>query len=766
MAGINLRNSNYIVFVLQREEISTLELTEEPEGWNEDDLKLVRNTKYHGIVTQFTGGLKFRKAAAAYIQETYSDEGLNGNLYLIKYQLKNNASYVIGDTFDKIKFTERYRGLADFNTLKSKDGAVEINFNSDQLEQLIKAHEGDDLGIERITDIDGDSISDIPLNHAILEGRDLNGQGEHVNFSTTEAGSQAFNIDRNKVVIPTQFITKGFDRHIEVTDALFDEDNSKGWQSAFFYDDIEDVVQVISKLEINADFSLRLTVEHDVGFVPKIAPYLAIFNFNGNGYDEVTTYPIGTTLYDNGELITFNGLIHSFGYEIPNTWAMAIQFEVTNFSSNQNGGLFKFVYQVNKYNITVIESTKFDSDGRIYKFAFVNQVASRIMEILSGDRFKFYSKDFGRDILSPASGHPTQYYDYDYAQDGKWGNIGLIHGFDVRTFSTSNPLYKSLTTSLKDLISSLQATFNIGVGVENSDRGQRLRFEHLEHYYRSDIVVKLPSQVSDVEREVEPNMFYSACEFGSIKGGDYENGLGLDEPNINSKFITPIRKTDKKYIKLSKVRSDETGMELLRRQPEYLDKTADRSGDDHIWYLDLKVNTDGLYEQLEWQDALESEPTGIFSPETYHNWRFTPKRSMLRHGFPLRTGIEQAKHVGTGSSSALIPTSSNSNVNLVQHPIGENEVIESAPQAASSLDRSPILPEKIKFTHPVNDELLDLIIGTTSVEINGEAEDVPNWYFKFQWINENEEFETGFLVSLSPTKGQFEFYKANENLIV
>ena len=59
---------------------------------------------------------------------------------------------------------------------------------------------------------------------------------------------------------------------------------------------------------------------------------------------------------------------------------------------------------------------------------------------------------------------------------------------------------------------------------------------------------------------------------------------------------------------------------------------------------------------------------------------------------------------------------------------------------------------------------MNLILGTTEVLIDGEVEEVPNWYFKFEFINENEEAETGYLISLKPKSGNFSFYKANETI--
>ena len=92
-------------------------------------------------------------------------------------------------------------------------------------------------------------------------------------------------------------------------------------------------------------------------------------------------------------------------------------------------------------------------------------------------------------------------------------------------------------------------------------------------------------------------------------------------------------------------------------------------------------------------------------------------------------------------------------------------VIESSAQKVTDLERSRVLPEIIKFKHPATPELRRLILGTTEIEIQGTRENVPNWYFKFQWINENEDIETGYLRSYKEKSDQFEFIKANENII-
>ena len=789
MSDLRIENSQYVVFILQRENNRTLRLEKEPEGWQDDDLEIVRNKTYHGILTQFTGGLKFRGEAKDFMLGAFDLLGLNGNVYLTKMVLRVGENYVLGDVVDNIKFKQRYRGLADFNTLKEKDGAIEINFNSQELEQLVKSHESDDLSIGRIDDIDNKLIPTINLNNTFLKGRDLVSSGYSIALNTSQSGDGTdlfATTGFNRITIPTVFGEKGFGRNVEVTMPTYDQDDALAYQANMFYDDLQEQVITESRLEINVKFRVKFTINSNPQYTARVAAYLVAWDYTPNGYVRVQN-PGGVLnnltelqfVYNNlGQPnwieYNLNGLKAPFIEEqVANTRAYSIEFWFDNFTSSN--GLFEWSYQldsVEDYRIDVTETSKFDSQGDVYRFAFVNEVASRLMEIITGEKNKFYSNVFGRALPSPSSGInlPPQYQDYSYSRTGEWGNIGLMNGFDIRRFSIDNELYKDITISLKTLIDSLVSQFNIGVGIEDSQFGQRLRFEPQSHFYRRKTIVRIKEQVSSISREVDPKMYNSACSFGSAKGGDYEFGLGLDEPNIKSDFITPLRKTSNKYDKISQIRSDETGQELLRRQPEYLDPTEDRTGDDNLWFLDLKLaNLDGVFEQLEWEDALVRPPIGVLSPNTYHNWRFTPKRSLYRHGWVLRAGLEQEINL----DKVFTLGSSNANINLETEYLPgasyleqSGRVSENGTTKVRTLDPSIILPEIITFTHPVSDELLDLILGTTEVEINGTIEEIPNWYFKFSFINEEEEEETGHLISLKPKTGEFKMYKANEKLFL
>jgi len=376
------------------------------------------------------------------------------------------------------------------------------------------------------------------------------------------------------------------------------------------------------------------------------------------------------------------------------------------------------------------------------------------MYILTSEKGRVFSKMFGRTEIG-------------YAQTDELGGlIGMVSGFWIRQFTEDNPLYKSMTISLDKLLSSLQAVFNVGIGVHSYDNVEKLRVEDLRFFYQNDVSIKL-GQVGKVKRKTVKEDYFSGIETGYKLGGDYENELGLDEPNSKVSRTTPLNNTSKKYNAVSDVRSDETQMELLRRKPMTNAPKEDTTQDLHNWFLDLKkvVGVDvpsNYYTQNDWDDRLEQLPTGISYPENFRAFIFTPLRILLRHAWVFRTGMEQLITM----SKKIKYASSKANVNLGMRFIGEvTPLTENQDLIIGDLDRSRILPEEISFTYPIDTDLLRKINGTTKKIYKGSLEEIPNYYFKFEWINENNEVERGYVTNIKPKSDEFTMIKVNDNLI-
>lgn len=759
MANIRSGNSNFVLFVLKSDNSASLEMLEEPLGWNDDELELTRHIKYHGIFTKFTKGLRFHSEAKDYIENAYVLGGLNTNLRLTKFIIKD---VIDKDGNSDVKFIQRYTALADYNTKVIKGNLLEIKFNSNDLAELIKSHESDTFEIERVDSIDDVNLDKLKLNSIAIKGRTLTSAGEQVinllTFKLLPDGTKyqkvIINNDANACL--TTVVTQGSLRHTAIVTNQFDEsDPSEGDTAAamFFVDVVAE--GATSDIDFNFEFKVHLRRVGNSPTVSHIKCDLVLYEWNGTGYDEISVENIVDVfpIQDNWLTVERSG----------NRKFDNVKFNQGLAFKWHSVGDFRTEARFFKHTITIDIIDFFEASPDL-SFMFTHDIYERLIYILTGEKNKFYSKFFGRKGLKDSNGNEL------YVQDGLDDNnnlggglIGIMSGFWVRDFNPLSEKYKSLQISLKDLLSSCHDVFNTGMGIETINFKERLRVEEQKYFYRTDTVVKLPLQISKEKRIVDKKLFFSALTLGYSKGGDYENEIGLDEPNTKTEYITPIRKSKNKYIKNSKIRADEYGMELIRRKPQVSFPDEDTTEDEHNWFLDLvrdDLVIEDKYRQAEWDDRLDKVPVGIHSPTTFRSMIFTPLRILFRHGWIIRSGIEPylLKNIKYISSIA--------NSNLKMKFINEQEHSENSDIVVNELERSRFLPEIIEFEHPVDEDLIDLIFGTTETLVNGSLEQVPNFYFKFEWINEYEEIERGYLLDLKPKgKGKWKFLIANENLL-
>jgi len=743
MGNVHSQNSDYVVWVLKSEFANSLRLTQEPDGWDDEDYQLDRHKSYHGIFTSFTNSLTFRKDAIDYINLAYQIGGINTNLYLTRYKLR--------DIDGEIKYVQDYFGLADYSTKVEKDNGLEIKFNSNELEELIKSHEADVFEIERMTSIDDDELEILDLFNVKIQGRSISGIGESVvDLEVNKA--DFFGTIYQKVPIRTKVsslnyatvITKTISPGAERFNAVTSNEALTEMSTGNMFFDRTDTQEVV-EMDVNYAFKGFFSANGG-GQSGTVRAAIVIHEWDGVNWFEVSSQIVKSWTWNAASAYRFDfdfqgtqnikDLLYNQG--------VAIVFYI----SNPGNGTFPYgdMY-FSEHNTRVATSDFYEASSNL-KFAFVHDCINRLMYILTGEQDRFYSRYFGRTELG-------------YNLDGIGGLIGMISGFWVRAFDPSSKRYKSLQISLKDALESVQAVFNIGIGVESHNLKQRLRTEELEYFYQNEVVIRLPFQVSNVERSVDKDLFFSGTEFGYQYGGEYESQVGLDEPNTRTKSVTPIRKSKLKYRKVSKVRSDETGMELTRRKPQAQFPEEDTSQDEHNWFLDLKRSDTIGYEQNGWEDRLEEIPSGVSIPDNYRSMFFTPLRMMFRHGFVLRSGLEPYynKPIKYASSAA--------NSELTTWTKGEAKAYkENEDILVADLDRARFLPEEIKLNHPVSDDLMDNILGSTKTFYKGEYENIPNIYFKFEWLNEYGEYETGYLLNLKPKgDGEFTFQKANENIL-
>lgn len=702
--GLNNVKNDRVSYEFYHDSIGNVEINE-PIGFNDDELEYARNSKYHGVFTLFSNNLEFYDDSRAIVKTIYDTYGINAKLKLTKKVKLQDTSQV-----NTMLWVTEYEGFLDFATYVLLETSATCKFNSSGLASDFKNREDVEVEIERIDDLDGGTISAINTELVTLEERSI----LSVNQSVVD-GEQLLLSVLGLTLLRTPLstvVSSQNDDFSASTVVAFDTT-----ASCFFW--VQNAV-ASTTLVVDLDLTARV-VTSSLGYCSvKIIKY----NWNGASYDFVEEYEVGA--FDT------SGNPSNINYTNTITLALddslALVYEVYNCATT-----------VIKKNITTSEETTYVTTSNDYKFVFIHELLEKQAQIISGRSNAFYSEYFGRADLSA------------YSSDGLGALMGFTSGLWIRNFNKDADRYKSPIISWKDSLSSLNATLAVGMGVEKVNVTERVVVEDLKYFYQDSVVIVLPIQVNNVEREVYTDLFFSELEFGYSKSGGYEREMGLDEPNIKSSFSSFVKALKNKYTKLSKVRADSYGKEFARRKPQDKFPTEDTKYDEHNWFLDIKDNLTSYSEKL-WADRFAIKPTGVFSVDTLTNAWFSPFNNLLRHSWWFSSGFEKDLDKYTRFSS------STGNSDLKTQISGNDEYAENGNILNFNLERPRLIPELIKFNHNIDSDMAALLKGYTTV--GGRS--IPNVNFMIQFTNEDGDTENGYLKSVKPNgEGQWELIKSN-----
>lgn len=711
----------------------------EPEGWNNDQKELARNKDYHGIFPKFSNSLKFVGDGADYINDVRSILDINAELKLTKYEKHPKTD----------RWIRTYWGYLDMSTWEKQDKKVSIKFNSGGLEQLIKARESDEVEIDRLDTIDGEPLEELQTNEVAFDGRRIFLKSKwKTNNDYNPLRIRVYSADGN-----TRYSATGFPLTLDVRSH---EQAQSTIPSMGGPGNDGNTGRMILAL-FDRDRTVRVFAEN-LKFTPTVYFKNVDWAF----------FKVCLTLYEGGtnyQLKERRDIFHAghLSTSLPNVFAITGQTFSLNFNETFNvaeGESIALEFYIGsdlgasedflvdfldgfEGNVFCDEDSYFEPTKA--EFVLVHDALDRFVKICSSYKRAFYSKYFGRTDLG-------------YPSNGPGAFMGITHGFWIRGFkklplSTEDipNLFKPLTTSLKDCIEAVSSVLNVGMGIEEINNVERVRVEPLSYFYNNNVTIKLPFQVKNVKRSVATEYYFSSLNLGYESGGDYEEAQGLDEPNGRSKFNT-IARVKEVFEKISPFRADSYGKEFARRKPFSKYDTLDTSYDEEIWLLDLKKTITGVFTQRKWQDDFAEAPTGIFSPDTADSLRFSPFNILLRHGWMIASGLTKypVDYVRYGSSTA--------NSQLKTKLIGGNLYAENGNIINSELQRARFIPEWIEFEHKVDFNVSQQVFGTTVIQ----GEEIPNYYGTIEFLNENSEWEKGFLFNLKPNnKGQWKLLKAN-----
>lgn len=744
MGTINHGYIDRVRYELECKKLGNSIITTEPIGWNNDDKEFARNTDYDGIVSKFSNSLKFIGNGADYINLAFELYDVMAEIKLTKFERHPRTD----------KWVKTYWGYLDLMTRKMEDNQLSVKFNSGGLQEDIKAREDDSVEVDRLTTIEGSSIDAITENEVYLEGRRIFLKSKwEVKPSDNTLSLGVFSNDGNTrsqtLGVPIALTSIS---HVQAQFILPDSigEEGKGTNGMMFLANFDRTRQLNIK---SAGFSFKSKIkESDWQW--------AFFKVCLTVYKDGTDYNLKsrTDIFHAGENSSTtpnlwdinNKTITIPDFNIPLTVnegeSVALEFFIKADLKNYTFNRARFNVEVKEIKGVLFAEEYSHFDATTAKCYLAHDLLNQLSTICANKNKVFYSDYFGRTDLG-------------YSQDGPGAYVGMTHGFAVRGF-TKLPLpdanngvenlYKPMTTSLIDAFSSLKSVLNVGVGIEEVNGKERVRVEELSYFYNNNVTIKLPNQVKKLTRTTATEYYWPSIEVGYENGGDNEEAQGLDDPNGKSNFTTIINKGKNVYSQISKYIGSAYAVEFTRRKPLSLFPTEDTKYDTDVFLLDLKPGNNML-EQRKWQDDLEKAPTGIFSPETATNLRFSPFNMLLRHGWVIASGLTKfaTEKIRYGSSTA--------NSQMKTQLKGSFEYAENGDIINAELKKARFVAEWIEFEHDCTFDIMQMVQGTTI--INGKV--IQNFYGTIQFINEKNQIEKGFLFNLKPNDGKWKLLKSN-----
>lgn len=743
---INLDNGQILV-------LDSTGVNNVPRNWKESDITYKRSTKNFSETREFSKELEFTGGGATFLREAYQAKEVEANVQIQEWRA--NPYTDVLELFSV--------GYFDFSEYQSEKTFVKIPINSGGLQALIKGKFNDKFELQRTTSITGEDIGSLELDEFAVINRPLF-LNSLLETEDDEPDNDSFRMRYGESfrygvwAVPLDVVHESDDsvggvitNNFEVVGArLVDPPNDVRLN----FDPLDERYQLFY---YNNSIDRNITLDLDINFY---------VNFRRNNNLEAH--------YGKLVLIKYQGEENPV-FQMPNTYIETVDdpnFIILSDLKDIVQGNSRYVNYQSEIELTLLKGESLSlcvwAGGNFDVFAGAATLDLNFEEINSTIRITedsvrndlprrvncLRNEDAGKRLLSIISNEPN--YKSEYLSSGEFKNSAITTGKQIRGFSDS-----AITTSLKEYLENTNALFNMGYNVEVVDGKEMLVHEPLKHFFRQEVVIKIPNQVSDVKRTVAKEFIFNTVKSGYKKpNGEnlYEEVNGLNEYNVENSYITPITKVVSEYDIVSPYRADSAGKELTIRQHKEINPTGDYRTDNTIFNLDLKDIGTGVYEEKTWTDIYEEQPTGgdtsateIYSPSTLTGLNYTPFRNMQRHFWVLNSSLTKQ------TENSIRYTETKGNSNLTTKKVNEIAYSENGSYVINDLEAPRFVTEWIEFTYEVNYELSQLINGKTNV--NGRF--IPNTYFKLEFINEFNQKEYGYLFELKPNKeGKWKVLKA------
>lgn len=693
-----------------------------PKNWDNAQKTLKRSDKTFGVYTELSNNLEFTKKGAEFLKNAYEAKDIEADVIMEEYGFhpQTEAPYLHSS------------GVFDFSEYSEKDKTVKIPFKSGGLNSLIQAYYNEKFQLERTEALNGNTLEPLNTVQVALTSRNI--------FLVSELQTDpnrnipaAFGSALSMAVVPNLNVISNSDQ--ENITATFD-DNELYWEGSsetdvsvsqcfYFNSNVAKTIKIRLKFRIRSSKGGMATTNYG-GRIYR-------YNYDGSTLNYVNNITfLNTGFQSNVPWVEFDQILE---IDLEEGDTLRLGFIASYGSGTATSAWPQFYIDYIEMNITE-DSEREDTQC---KAILIHEAYERLIQIITGESGNFYSEFYGRTDLG-------------YQQTGNYALTGLAPGLWIRQFDD-----EKIELSLKDLLECSNSIHNTSYTIEKFGDIEKLVVEDMKYFFQNEVVIKLPYQVTNLERNSAKEFCDSTMEFGyknpnaDTNNSLYEEAMGLDEYNTKSGYTTPLTRVDTKFSKISEFRADGYGKEFARRKPKENYPEEDTQYDKNIFILDLKEGNGTAYEERLWQDDFEEEPENVYSPETATGLRLTPFRNNERHQWFYNSGLYKQSGKKVRFSNSV------GNSELITKKVGEDPKSENGDIEINDIERPRFVNKWLTFEHPVDYDILQQIYGKTNVA----GRMVPNYFFKVEYINDEGKKEYGYMFEGTlDKKGKFKLLKA------
>lgn len=686
-------------------------LSLDPMGSEDTTINIGRSEKSFGIFTTVANNLTFIGSGKAFLDLNYLVDGVNAYVELVQ-KVKNP----ITDDWDI-----NYRGYLDFKTRKVSGNKFTIDFIEGGFKETLEAQAREKFEIHRQESITNKPISPLVLDELTLEGREIfqmtkfySENEEYYHRSGLWQSGNDYRISFSP--FPYKRLTFTHEFVAEPYETLKDKDR---WEKNIGNGIIRNVPMDIPNFPVNFDWDLKV-LEVFKDDVDNFSLWVVVERYSG-GVDMV----FEDRLFEERLPFPFKGMEEKGNHSIILDMKEGDTYLIGLASRGQYGDFFgNGGIQIN-YNfsgsLTIPQDSTYERTGSPFISAF--DLGNRLTEIYSGKK-KFLSS-----IL----------------QSGKWKDLGFATGGWFRNLKkkveTTNrdgvvleTTYEEwpMAMSFDDFYKSINAVQPVGFGITSVGAKQFVRMEPIRYFFQPIVTIDL-GEISELDEATAADFVFAFITTGYVKGGNYEQELGLDEFNIKSTFGSPVIKGDKKYEAISPSRGDSYAVEQARRFPYSEFAERDTPFDNDNFIIDAKLlvrsNVKSYYSVRLWPDDFERKPTGVYSADTAFNLRISPANNLVRHSTMFNASLFKFKQ------QKLLHVNSEGNSELLTKMADKPELKEGNDILIEDLSNPIFEAEWYNFEVPRTQKLFNALKGTTV--INGEV--INNYYglVRFKYRNQS-----------------------------